>query len=94
MTQILYIAGAITTISAALVILYKVHKWGKKVFESEKCQLRHIMLHTYYKHKDEKKVRQYEFENFEIAYGAYKALGGNSFIDLVYREVHEWEIIT
>jgi hypothetical protein len=59
-----------------------------------KCQLRSDMLHIYYQHKDEKKIRQYELENFIYLYKAYKALHGNSFIDKIYKEVmNEWETI-
>lgn len=59
-----------------------------------RCQLRSDMLHIYYQYKDEKKIRQYEMENFVYLYKAYKALWGNSFIDKIYREVMNWEVIT
>lgn len=59
-----------------------------------KCQLRNDMLHIYYQYKDEKKIRQYELENFVFLYKAYKALRGNSFIDKIYKEVMAWEVIT
>ena len=52
-----------------------------------KCLLRSDMLKTYYKRCDEKKIRQHELENFEDEYQAYKALGGNSFIDKIHNEV-------
>lgn len=58
-----------------------------------KCQLRSDMLHIYYKHKDTKKIRQYELENFCYLYKAYKALRGNSFIDKIYKEVMSWEVV-
>jgi hypothetical protein len=50
------------------------------------------MLHTYYGHKDNGKIRQYELENFLLMYKAYKALKGNSFIDKIHDEVIEWEV--
>ena len=59
-----------------------------------RCLLRSDMLHTYYKHKDEDKIRQYELENFIHLYNAYKALGGNSFIDKIKGEIDEWEVRT
>lgn len=59
-----------------------------------KCQLRSDMLHIYYANKDSEKIRQYELENFIYLYKAYKALRGNSFIDKIYKEVMEWEVIT
>ncbi len=66
--------------------------WIKRLVEGQKCQLRSDMLHTYYKHKDEKVIRQYELENFIFMYKAYKALKGNSFIDIIHEEVVEWEV--
>lgn len=59
-----------------------------------KCQLRSDMLRTYYKHHESGEIRQYEYENFVACYAAYKALGGNSFIDKIYSEVKTWEVIT
>lgn len=75
----------------------KIEKQNKRqelAVEGQKCQLRSDMLHTYYKHHETKTIRQYEFENFLMLYSAYKALGGNSFIDKIHNEVIEWEIIT
>ena len=68
--------------------------WVRKVAEGTKCQLRSEMLRSYYHNKDEKKIRQYEYENFVFLYEAYKALKGNSFIDKIYDEVQSWEIIS
>ena len=65
-----------------------------KLVAGMRCQLRSEMLRTYYHHKESKKIRQYEYENFVYLYGAYKALKGNSFIDKIYREVQSWEIVT
>jgi hypothetical protein len=59
-----------------------------------KCLLRSEMLRTYYNNKDDKKIRQYELENFIMLNKAYKALKGNSFIDKIYNEVMTWEVET
>ena len=59
-----------------------------------KCQLRSDMLHIYYQYMDDKRIRQYELENFVYLYKAYKALHGNSFIDKIYKEVMTWEVVT
>jgi hypothetical protein len=59
-----------------------------------KCLLRSEMLRIYYHHKETDKIRQYELENFVFLYKAYKALKGNSFIDKIYKEVMEWEVIS
>ena len=65
-----------------------------KVMSGTKCLLRSEMLRIYYKHKDSQQIRQYEYENFVYSYKAYKALGGNSFIDKIYSEVQTWEVHT
>lgn len=65
-----------------------------KVMEGLKCQLRSDMLRTYYRRKDEHKIRQYEKENFLLEYASYKALDGNSFIDDVAKEIRNWEVMS
>ena len=65
-----------------------------KLINGQKCQLRSDMLEIYYHNKDERKIRQYEYENFVYLYEAYKALKGNSFIDKIYKEVQKWEIVS
>ena len=82
-TEVGIIAGAI---SAAVL-------WGKRIIEGLRCQLRADILHTYYKCKDAKKIRQYEAEHFDKCYHAYKALKGNSFIDEIYKKAHGWEVV-
>ena len=67
--------------------------WLKRLIEGQKCQLRSDMLRIYYDNKDAGKIRQYEAENFIFMYKAYKALKGNSFIDIIYNEVKTWDII-
>lgn len=63
-----------------------------KLTDALKCQLRHDMLHTYYRHREDKVIRQYELEDFLYLYRGYKALGGNSFIDKIKTEIDEWEV--
>ena len=66
----------------------------RKVANGTKCQLRSEMLRIYYHNHQSGTIRQYENENFIKLYEAYKALGGNSFIDKIYDEVKTWEVIT
>ena len=66
----------------------------REIREGQKCMLRADMLAAYYKHREEKTIRQYEYENFLYEYKAYKALGGNSFIDRIHAELDGWEIVT
>lgn len=65
-----------------------------KVSTGQKCLLRSDMLTIYYKNRERRTIRQYEYENFVLLYEAYKALRGNSFIDRIKQEVDEWDIVT
>lgn len=66
----------------------------QKIKDGMRCQLRSEMLQIYYHNREERTIRQYEYENFVMLYEAYKALKGNSFIDKIYKEVRDWEIVT
>lgn len=96
---ILQVCSLITSMAAAVAIIIKPIReklFGtKKIEEGQRCMLRAEMLSIYYAGKDNgQKIRQYEFENFVLMYGAYKALGGNSFIDKINKEVQEMEVVT
>ena len=83
-------------IIAALGVIGSLFAWIYKTIKAFgngiKCMLRAAMLATYYKHYEEDKLRQYEAENFEMQYEAYKALGGNSFIDKIHEDIKKWEV--
>lgn len=65
----------------------------RKIKDGTKCQLRSEMLRIYYHNRESKTIRQYEYENFVFLYEAYKALHGNSFMDKIWSEVREWEVV-
>ncbi len=95
------IATLITEIGVLLGVVkwvankYKVNSDKMElVAEGVKCQLRSDMLSIYYRHSENKTIRQFEYENFLMLYNAYKALGGNSFIDKIYSELQSWEVIS
>lgn len=95
------IATFITELSVLAGVVVWVAKKYKKasrethlVADGVKCLLRSDMLQIYYRHKDTGKLRQYEYENFVMLYEAYKALGGNSFIDKIYKEIQDFEVET
>jgi hypothetical protein len=66
----------------------------RKISNGTKCQLRSEMLRIYYRYAKDGEIHQYEYENFVMLYEAYKALGGNSFIDKIYEEVHSFDIVS
>lgn len=90
-------AGDICQIATCGALLVKpVRDWifgTEQIREGQRCLLRSEIVRIYYRHKDDKKLREYEFRNLEQCYQAYKALGGNSFIDHIYAEMQEWDII-
>lgn len=65
----------------------------EKTREGQRCLLRKDIVEIYYANKDAKRLREYEFKHLGHCYDAYKALGGNHFIDHIYAEMQEWEII-
>ena len=66
----------------------------RKVGNGQRCLLRSDMLRIYYHNREKRTIRQYEYENFVMLYEAYKALKGNSFIDKIYAEVQEWDVVS
>lgn len=66
----------------------------RKIGNGTRCQLRSEMLRIYYHNRECRTIRQFEYENFIMLYEAYKALKGNSFIDKIYDEVKDWEVIS
>ena len=88
------IVTLITEIGILLGVIIPVIVCMRKIADGTKCQLRSEMLRIYYHHRQTKEIRQYEFENFVLLYGAYKALRGNSFIDKIYNEVQTWTVIS
>lgn len=92
MTQLTFIVTLIGEIAVLLGVVIPVIVTVVKISNGTKCQLRSEMLRTYYHNRDNKSIRQYEYENFVFLYEAYKALKGNSFIDRIYEEVRTWQI--
>ncbi len=94
MQYITLIATFIGEMTFVVSILIPVFRKIKRLANGTKCQLRSEMLKIYYRNSESGEIRQYEYENFIYLYDAYKALGGNSFIDKIYSEVKDWEVIT
>ena len=86
------LAALIGEVGVLLGVVIPVIVSVSKIKNGVKCQLRSEMLQIYYHNREAKQIRQYEYENFVMLYD--KALKGNSFIDKIYREVQEWEVIT
>ncbi len=89
-TTVALIGELCALFGVVIPVIVAVHK----IKNGMRCQLRSEMLQIYYANRETKVIRQYEYENFVMLYEAYKALKGNSFIDKIYKEVQEWEIVT
>ena len=90
------VAGCLASIIGACVLCFKplrdkLFKLGD-ITAGMRCVLRNDMLRTYYQYHENDALRQYEMESYHKSYRAYKALGGNSFIDDLYKEVRTWEV--
>lgn len=96
LTQIADIAKEITCVLALLAMFVKPVRerlFGEKAIkEGQKCLLRAEILRIYYRHQDGQSLRQYEYENLVYCYNAYRALGGNSFVEHIYREMQSWDV--
>lgn len=88
------IATLITEVGVLIGVIVPVIMNIKKISTGTKCQLRSEMLRIYYHNIKTGQIRQYEYENFVMLYEAYKALKGNSFIDKIYEEIHELDIVS
>lgn len=64
-----------------------------QIREGQRCLLRSEIVRIYYRNKENKALREYEYKNLEQCCAAYKALGGNSFVDHIHAEMQEWEIV-
>ena len=94
MSNIAAIVALVGEVAAFVGIVLPILAKINRISNGTKCQLRSEMLRIYYHHREKGVIRQYEYENFVFLYEAYKALGGNSFIDKIYAEVKKWEIVT
>lgn len=65
----------------------------KSLREGQRCLLRSEIVRIYYRHHDDRKLREYEFKNMKQCHEAYKALEGNSFVDRIVDEMQEWDIV-
>ena len=61
--------------------------------ESVKCLLRSEIVRIYYANRGRCQLHSFEYENVSMLYSAYKEMGGNSFVDRIWEEIQEWEII-
>lgn len=95
--EIVQLAKDICSIATCAALLIKpVREWllgTKEIREGQRCLLRSEIVRIYYRHNEDRQLKEYEFKNMQQCYEAYKVLKGNSFIDKIHAEMLEWNII-
>lgn len=83
-------------VTCAVLLIRPLREWimgTRALREGQRCLLRSEIVRIYYRHGKDKHLQEYAYRNLEHCYRAYKALGGNSFVDHIYEEMQDWEII-
>lgn len=93
MDNILYWIAAASAIGGMIAGLWKARCWAKRITEGQKCMLRSEILSIYFRCAESRKIKQYQAEMVYSLYEAYKAMGGNSFIENVMEEIKEFEVV-
>ena len=90
-------AGDICQIATCAALIIKpIREWlmgTADLRDGQKSLLRTEIVRIYYRHHDDRKLREFEYKNMEECYKAYKSLKGNSFVDRIHAEMQEWDII-
>lgn len=90
-------AGALCQIlTCGLLLIKPVREWlmgTEALKEGQRCLLRSEIVRLYYRHVKDKQLQEYEYRNLVQCYEGYRALKGNSFVEHIYQEMQEWEIV-
>jgi hypothetical protein len=95
---IVAVVDGILVVAGAIALIFKPIR--TRIFKDKEqrdgimCLLRSQMMSTFYHCRGTGEIRQYEYENFIACYKAYKAMGGNSFIDHIKEEIDEYKIVS
>lgn len=96
-TDIIQWAKDIASLATCAALLIRpVREWimgTEALREGQRCLLRAEIVRIYYRHKDDRTLREYEFKNMEQCFQAYKALKGNSFVEKIHDEMKDWDIV-
>ncbi len=65
----------------------------EKLNNGQKDVLRQKIVAIYDKNKYNKTLSYDEKDNLEALYGDYKAIGGNSYIDKIYKRMSKWNVL-
>lgn len=85
-----------TIVTLVMLVIKPTREWlfgTKQIQEGQRCLLRSEIVRIYYRNLPNKRLHEYEYKNLDHCYKAYKRLKGNSFVDHIYSEMQEWEVI-
>ena len=90
------LVSSIAVIGGAVVFGWRVLKKLNDITGGVRSMERDRITTTYYKHSDEEEptLRQYERESLDKLYASYITLGGNSFVQDLYKQMRNWKVIT
>ena len=88
--------GYIATICGGGAVLWRLWKKLRAIANGQQCVLRARITEMYYVHADDSppSLREYQRQNLDELYDGYKALGGNHYIDDLYRKMREWRVVS
>lgn len=94
-TIITYILTTLTGILIGFLVksLTKKSKKEKAEHKALVALLRHEIVNVYVQHKESKTIPFFLKESALIIYEVYTALGGNSFVEQLIREIKTWTVV-
>lgn len=95
MEPIVQFIGYMSTLIGFLITLVAFGNKIRDIAEGQQCQLRNDITAIYYKHCDEAEptLREYERQNLDSIFAAYKALKGNNYVDDLYNQMRRWKVV-
>lgn len=82
-----------TNVDAILKELEHIKEELNKQKNANQCSLRTDITELYYDNIQNKSLKQYEKQMLIKAYEAYKDEDGNTYVDSIYKEMSDWQVI-
>ena len=88
--------GYLTTIGGAAAVFWRVWKKLRAIADAQQCVLRTRITELYYFHSDDSPptLREYQRQNLDELFDGYKALGGNHYVDDLYRKMRDSRVVS
>ena len=77
----------------AFGVLAAMYRFEKAMIAATKCSLRNDILSIYDRCKEKKQITKWQLDSISFSYIQYKALKGNSFIDILVEKIKQFEVI-